>query len=205
MWWPSLCSCSPCLHSSCQLGVVSGSFPRVFQVELEARHSGAQSQLGSSIEIVSKGKGGVEQRTVEFCPFTHFFPFSSASCFLPLVQLPPKIKELPCLSLGAREGGTDPVPKWFSPWVCLGCADLVWFLPSSPKCLCTLRIRMWLRCLVGRGLCRVAEGVTDCPWGGSLSPVGLWPLPLCVMSLTRMFRGSLNPGSQALVILPLVF
>jgi hypothetical protein len=36
--------------------VVSGSFPRVFQVEPEARLSGAQSESSSSMEIVSKGK-----------------------------------------------------------------------------------------------------------------------------------------------------
>lgn len=40
----------------------------MFQVELEARHSGAQSHLGSNIEIVSKGKGGVEQRNCWVLP-----------------------------------------------------------------------------------------------------------------------------------------
>lgn len=58
---------------------------------------------------------------------------------------------------------------------------------------------------MGRGLSRVAEGVADCPSGGSLNPVGLGPLPLLVMSLTPMIRGSLSPGNEAWVILPLVF
>lgn len=76
----------------------------VFQVEPEARRSGAQSQLPTSIEIVSEGKGAWQRGTAEVCPLTHFFPLPSASCSL-LVQLPPEIKWLPCRCLGAWEVG----------------------------------------------------------------------------------------------------
>lgn len=83
--------------------------------------------------LFRKERGAWSTETAEFCPFAHFSPFPRASCFFPLGQLPPQIKELPCLSLGAREGGTDPGLEWLSPWVCRGCAHLVRFLLSSPK------------------------------------------------------------------------
>lgn len=62
---------------------------------------------------------------------------------------------------------------------------------------------------MGRNLLQSgSEGVVDPPWGGSLIPVGLKPLPLHVTSLTQVIQkrqGSLNPDNQALVILPLQF
>lgn len=67
------CAAALCLYSCCQLGLVLALSP-VFQVEPEARRSGARSQLPTSIEIVSEGKGAWQRGTAEVCPLTHFFP-----------------------------------------------------------------------------------------------------------------------------------
>lgn len=141
------------------------------------------------------------RETADFRPLTRFFLLPSASSWLPLVQLPPEIKELPCLSLGAREGGTDSVLKWFSPWVCLGIADLVWFLPAFPNAQVLWESKYGGTLWWEGTFCRVAFWVwLTCP--GVLSyPFGLGPLPLPGTSLTQMIQKhvcSLNSEQSSL-------
>lgn len=81
------CAAALGLHSSRQMGVVSGCFSRVFQVEPEVRLPRALSQRSSSVRTVFERTCGAWSReTAEICPLSTFplliciFPLPSSSC-----------------------------------------------------------------------------------------------------------------------------
>lgn len=75
-----LCQQSGFCGSSCQLGVIAGSFLRVFQVEPEGRHSGASPNWVTVQRLFWAERGVWSREMAEFWPLPHFFPFPAASC-----------------------------------------------------------------------------------------------------------------------------